>query len=128
MSIKYLVLFTLFMFQFSGTAQEKIPLEELVFYDGVQVYPNPATDHITISYGFVESDLVGGPEQLWIDFENKGLVDILSSDGKSILQNFQLSKEHHSTDIPIHELTNGVYFVVIRLDDEEPMIQKIVKL
>ena len=116
------------MFQFSGTAQEKITLAELVFYDGVQVYPNPATDHITISYGFVESDLVGGPDELWIDFENQGLVDILSSDGKSVLRNFELSKEQPSTDVPVHELTDGMYFIIIRLDDEEPIIKKVVKL
>ena len=132
MKIKYAILFALFMFEFNGIAQDKIVSESLFYYDGVSVFPNPASDQITVSYGYSDDggvvDSLGnsGDLTVWVAFENKGIVDIVSCDGSYAQQNIQLSKEEYTMDIPIDALKSGIYFVVIRLDDKEPVIKKIV--
>lgn len=127
MKLTYILFALLFCFQFQSFAQDdKIIAEDLVFYEGIRTYPNPATDVVTISYGYQDDEF--NNTSFWVEFENQGLVDIYSINGHRVINTVNLSNQDYRQDIPVSDLKSGVYFFIIRIDDKEPLTHKIVVL
>jgi hypothetical protein len=122
MNFKPIIVLVLCMFQLNAIAQKEISVEEIWYYDGIHVFPNPATDYVSISYG------ASTDSGIWIDFEYKGVVDIYSLDGNVVRQNIQLIEDQYIIDIPLPGIKGGIYFVAVTLDDNEPVIIKIAKI
>ncbi len=74
-------------------------IEELTLEASLEIFPNPARNHITVSYDHNEHQV------------NK--YQILDSRGKSILE---LVKPNQNQSIDINFLSNGIYFLKAEID------------
>ena len=77
----------------------------------VSVYPNPAKDKLTVEWGKS-------------DFE-KGSLAVYDLFGKQIIS-FDLVSGSNTFVVELNHFFSGVYFIQVKLDDEQPLIQKVV--
>lgn len=114
------------LIQFASFSQEKTEtsISDISFYEGPSVYPNPASNHLTLQYGY--HDELG--TTAYVQFETRGLVDLFSINGQSTMETITLSDQVISQEIPVSELRSGVYFLVLQFDEEEPIVKKVIVL
>lgn len=81
----------------------------------IKVYPNPAANKVTIQYNLLENSNV-----------KIELCDILGKSVKTILPLTQQNNSEHSFTIQLNDITSGMYFMKVKINNSESVIKLII--
>lgn len=81
----------------------------------IKVYPNPATKKVTIQYNLLENSNV-----------KIELCDILGKSVKTILPLTQQNNSEHSFTVQLNDITSGMYFMKVKINNSESVIKLII--
>jgi pectinesterase len=78
----------------------------------IKVFPNPATNKVTIQYNLVSNSNV-----------TIELYDIFGKAVRTIQPQTVQSMDKHSYSVPVDDLASGMYFVKLRINNAESVIK-----
>lgn len=81
-------------------------IEEQQFVSGLQVYPNPATDKVSLEFDLSDHKLT--------DIEVK---DVLGRVIKTAIRQ-ELAAGHHLIELPLNDISKGIYFISVKINSE----------
>ncbi len=79
---------------------------------GVSIYPNPANQKVTVSYNLMENSTV-----------KIELYDLLGRSVKTVVQQGEQSSGQHTYSVSLSDLTAGMYFVKLRINNSETLVK-----
>lgn len=79
------------------------------------VYPNPTSQFININYELKNTSMV-----------NIEMIDVIGKTAKTLLNNVSQTKDKYKQQFSISDLNAGVYFIKLKIDQNESMIKLII--
>jgi hypothetical protein len=105
--------FTVDSIQINPVYATNVGVNEIKFDEHkIKVYPNPATNYLTIQYNLQNSSTV-----------KMELYDILGKSVKVLLQETKQPSDNYKNTWPLDELKSGVYFLKMNIDGTENTIK-----